>query len=343
MDKRIKWIDYTKAFACLLVCIGHLIQSLQKASIDNNIVITSLINWLIYIFHMPLFIALSGTLYQKKKKEFSWKQYKIFVVNKIINLAIPYFFFYLLYLGINICFSNSVNTPKGIEELIGIFNNPMSPYWFLYALLSVFLIIPVIEKLFNNDKKIIFILLSVLKIISIFINIPIYFIKSIMSYGVYFYLGTFIDCDDRRKINKYKLFLYEIFYLLITIIIYLKIDVLNNIAIEIIKVPLAIIQIMIIIELFKQIEKNIVFDTFKKYTFQIFVLHTIFAAGIRIILLKFGITYYFAHFIIGIVVSIYIPVLIGILSEKLVYTDFFFYPIKTLNIIKERKNERKKA
>ena len=66
--KRIEWIDYLKAFACFLVVIGHLIQSLQKANIDNYIVITNFINWFIYLFHMPLFMCMSGFLYCKTKK-----------------------------------------------------------------------------------------------------------------------------------------------------------------------------------------------------------------------------------------------------------------------------------
>ena len=48
-NKRIEWIDYLKAFACLLVVIGHLIQSLQKAGIDNYEGLTSFINYFIYL------------------------------------------------------------------------------------------------------------------------------------------------------------------------------------------------------------------------------------------------------------------------------------------------------
>ena len=33
--ERILWIDYVKVFACILVVLGHLIQSLQKSNIDN--------------------------------------------------------------------------------------------------------------------------------------------------------------------------------------------------------------------------------------------------------------------------------------------------------------------
>lgn len=58
-NKRIKWIDYLKGFACFLVVCGHLIQSFQKANIDMHLDITNFINWYIYLFHMPLFMCMS--------------------------------------------------------------------------------------------------------------------------------------------------------------------------------------------------------------------------------------------------------------------------------------------
>lgn len=68
--ERILWIDYVKVFACILVVLGHLIQSLQKSNIDNFENITSFINWFIYLFHMPLFFVASGYLYELKKRIF---------------------------------------------------------------------------------------------------------------------------------------------------------------------------------------------------------------------------------------------------------------------------------
>ena len=126
-------------------------MSLQECGVDNYKNITTYIIWFIYLFHMPLFMCLSGFLYLKNKKEFSWQNYKKFEVKKIINLMIPYIIFYLIFVGINIIFSNSVNTPRGMNEIIGIFNKPMAPYWFLYALMSIFLIVPLIEKICKNN------------------------------------------------------------------------------------------------------------------------------------------------------------------------------------------------
>ena len=340
--KRIVWIDYLKVFACILVVIGHLIQSLQKSNIDNYESITSFINWFIYLFHMPLFFAVSGYLYEINKKQFSWKQYKNFVIKKIINLGVPYIVFYLLYVIINMIFASSVNTPKGIEEIIGIINNPMPPYWFLYALLSIFIFIPLLEKTLKENKKIIFIVLIALKIISIFINTKIYLIDSFFENAIYFYFGCILKnarftLKDKNIKSILKNAVLVIMYILVAIIYYKYYNKIKYSIIEVINIAFALFGTLICINLFENIEKCKFFDCLKDYTFQIYLLHTIFAAGFRIILLKCGINNYCIHFVIGLLASIIIPIIIAKLCVKTRYLNFFFYPLKTIKkiIIKE--------
>ena len=334
--QRIEWIDYLKAFACFLVVIGHLIQSLQKANLDNYINISTYINWFIYLFHMPLFMCISGILYFKTKKNFSWDYYRKFEFKKVINLLVPYITFYLLFVGLNVLFSKNVNNPKSIEDILNIFNNPMPPYWFLYALLSIFIIIPIIERILNNNNKLIFIIIIILKILSIYIHTKIYIIDSFMSYAIYFYLGTFINVNIKfSKIKSYYISIFSIIIYVIMSIIYYNSEF-NYGVCKLIDIIFAIIGILICINIFKEIKVCKVLDTFKKYTFQIYLTHTIFAAGTRIFLLKFGISNYIIHFIIGLIVSIYMPVIMSYISEKIKYTNFFFYPLKTIEEIKER-------
>ena len=53
---------------------------------------------------------------------------------------------------------------------------------------------------------------------------------------------------------------------------------------------------------------------------------------------RFGIKNYYVHFIIGLLISIYIPALVGKISNRIIYTNFFFYPLKTIQILKEKNN-----
>lgn len=333
--KRIEWVDYLKAFACLLVVLGHLIQSLQKAELDGFENITGFIERSIYLFHMPLFMCMSGFLYNRTRKDFTAKSYGVFVLKKTINLGVPYFTFYCIFLSLNILFSSSVNTARSKSDFLSMFNNPMPPYWFLYALLSIFICVPLIEKIFNNNKYITLAFLAGLKIISLFSLTPVYFINSVMSYGLYFYIGCFINDDKQTSLPKCVAG--ATVWSIASVLLYLYRDGIEAHLLAFIKIIFAITAIIILTQIFRRIKKSAVLDTFKKYTFQIFVMHTIFAAGIRILLLKAGVENYAVHFIAGIIFSVYAPVIVSMISDKIVYTNFFFYPLKTTEQIKKGK------
>ena len=329
MNNRVTWVDNSKAFACFLVVLGHLLMSLRP--IDKNSTITEFIIWFIYLFHMPLFMCLSGYIYKRFSNINTIKDYKKFEIKKIINLIVPYLTFYSITMTFNMLFSNSVNNPKGIKEWLGIFNNPISPYWFIYALLSIFIFVPLLEKMFK-DKKNVLLLFLILNITRMFFSTKIYFIDAIMSNGIYFYLGCFIN---DRTIKKSILFILIVLYLFISLPIYMYVYGKCEIIYNFLYLLMGLLGTTLIIEMFKVTKNSKILDTFKNYTFQIFLMHTIFAAGIRIIMYKLGVSNYSVHFIIGILASIYIPVLISIISNKIRFTNFFFFPLKTIEEYKK--------
>ncbi len=331
--KRINWIDDMKAFTCFLVVLGHLLQSLLKAKIvpEENEIIIEFVIWFIYLFHMPLFIAISGYLYYITKNKFSWKNYKTFELKKIMNLLIPYIVFYVLYMLLNTIFASSVNEAIGIKGWMGMLNNPISPYWFLYALLSIFLVYPLIEKICKENKFIVFIVFCILKIIAMFVDTNIYIIDSIMSYGIYFSIGTILF--DKKKSKKLSILLMSMLYIVISILVYIFVK--NSYINKILNICFAIVGILIMINLFNDSYKSKILDSFKKYTFQIFLLHTFFSAGVRILLLKMGINSFLIHLIIETFTGIYFPVLVSVISEKMKFTQIVFYPIKTIKDFKK--------
>lgn len=333
--KRIDWIDYMKAFTCFLVVLGHLLQSLLKAKIVpiGSVNIIEFVIWFIYLFHMPLFMAISGYLYFITKKEFSWTNYKKFEFKKIINLFVPYIVFYVLYMLLNTIFSSSVNETIGMDGWLGIINNPISPYWFLYALLSIFLVYPLIEKICKENKYIIFVLFGILKILAVFVKTNIYAIDSIMSYGIYFSIGTILF--DKKKCKKLLTLFVSIFYVSMSLLVYTCVK--NSYINKVLSMCFAVVEIWIMPNVFKSDYTLKILDTFKKYTFQIFLLHTFFSAGIRIVLLKIGIDNFLIHLLTGVVAGIYLPVVVSIISEKIKITQIVFYPIKTIDELREVK------
>lgn len=339
------WIDYTKMFACILVVIGHLLQGLNKANIQWNETLYSYIDRFIYIFHMPLFMCLSGYLYKKYTKINSWGEYFTFLKKKLINLGIPYLVFYLAYVLINMLFSSSVNSQKGVDDILNILTNPMPPFWFLYALFFIFLVTPLLEKLVRNNKVLIFIIAILLHIANIFFKTGIYAIDIVAEYLIYFYLGALL-VDKVTKTKKFKTAIIISVLFIILGLSYCFItneQIISNKVMQIIKIMLAILGTIATIQMFKNItdyiNKNKVLNIIAENTMPIYLMHTTFSAGIRIVLLKLRITNFYLHFLFGLVFGILGPIVVAIILEKIKYGNVILYPLKTIKEIKEEKYE----
>lgn len=83
MNNRNYFIDYVKGILALLVVLGHVIILRYTYSDYWN----SYSTWLIYSFHMPLFIAISGYLTGKDINIISYKQ---FIKKKAQRLLYPW-------------------------------------------------------------------------------------------------------------------------------------------------------------------------------------------------------------------------------------------------------------
>ena len=82
-------VDWLKSFAIVLVVLGHAIQFSQVKSFDANILFH-----LIYSFHMPLFMFVSGYLIKGDKTiGFLWKQFRMLVVPFLVWMILYSFYF----------------------------------------------------------------------------------------------------------------------------------------------------------------------------------------------------------------------------------------------------------
>ncbi len=130
-----------------------------------------------------------------------------------------------------------------------------------------------------------------------------------------------------------------IIYVFLALILYKCKDIIYANLLDSIEILFVISGILICVNCFRNIQKSKLLDTFIEYTFPIYLTHTIFATGIWIILLKIGVTNYWIHLIIGLFASVYIPVMMTMISNKIKYANFFFYPVKTVNELRERKDK----
>lgn len=145
--KRLKYIDFIKGIAIMLVVFGHIPHK------ENN----HFVIW-IYSFHIPLFFILSGYLISYRKNNYSFK--------KLFNTLI-YPYFTLSFLSISFSFILSIiankkfiDLPIAIQKTI--FLDGYSTLWFLPSLFLAETIFHLVKKFFSKKEFIFYIIILVL-------------------------------------------------------------------------------------------------------------------------------------------------------------------------------------
>lgn len=326
-NEREIWIDNVKVIACTLVLLGHFFQSMIAANLLPANDLYKWFNQTIYYFHVPLFFICSGYLYQKLSRVnniHSWVQN---IFKKALNLGVPYFTFSLITWLMKTVFSDSTNSGiGGLWETL--FLQPTGAYWYLYALFLLFLITPTFK---NNRMTFIGLVLALMfKILSIIAGgFGVYAISYVLKNEIWFVIGMCLNVIDFKKlIDKIKIpITMGITFLILSILIYF-LNYKNGIVGFLLGL-LACGSIIIGIEIiYKNKKQSVLFGILAKYTMPIFLMHTLFAAMIRIVLMKIGIYNIILHVVLGIGISYVGPMIAAYIMKKSKWLEFFIYPGK---------------
>ena len=149
---KIDWLAVLQGVSMLLVVIGHVM--LTNVSDDPTTPIASKIQNVIYSFHMPWFVFISGWLFYFTciRKE---KTYKDVVIAKTERLGIPFLAFTLMATILKSAFPSLMHRPVTIQELIDTFfffrSNPLGEMWFIIVLFELMLLYP-LYRYFSQNK-----------------------------------------------------------------------------------------------------------------------------------------------------------------------------------------------
>lgn len=335
---RYYWIDNIKFAACALVVLGHFYMSMVQSKIlPDNSVYNFLIQT-VYTFHVPLFFICSGFLYQKSNKVHSLKSWSHNIADKLLNLGVPYFTFSIITFLFKTIFSDYVNTQEG-NLLNSLFINPISPYWYLYVLFFLFLLVPCVDS--KKQANILLAVAVAAKIITIVVydsHFKMPYIFSLASRFIWFAIGIWLAVYEIEfKTNKNKIIMAVSFItaVSISIVFYQEYN-----SLESIKTVIGILFITAIVILSQTIDNKFINKLsfkFSEYFMPVYLTHTIFSAGIRSILFKLGITNTVAHIIFGVIAGFIFPVLVYMIAKRIPILQFFFYPKKA---IKRKKQPR---
>lgn len=313
-------VDMAKGVGIILVVYGHCLRGLISAGVvpqDSPIIIT---DYIIYTFHMPLFFVASGFFFEKSLQ----RSNRDFWRKQLNNILYPYFFWSLLCGFIQIILSGSAatNSRMTASRLSEILWNPISPFWFLYALFFCY----AISLLLKSISIIVRIITGLLIFITSF-----YVAKNVFSdifYGfTYFSLGILIQKKKLVDLIPARcgtsLVLVIMFFVTAFVSYYLRIP-------ERMPFIAAIMGIIATVTICRMMEykssSNPILKTLSvlgQYSMSIYVMHIIVIVSVRTVLVKF--------FMVKSIPTIMIPaILCGLFFPYLVQRILIYLNINNL-------------
>lgn len=320
---REKWVDDVKVIACILVVLGHFFQSMTKANILPENDLYKWFNTTIYYFHVPLFFICSGYLYQKYSKVNSVSSWCKNVAKKALALGVPYLTFSTATWLLKTVFADSVN-----KQADGLFStlvvNPSAPYWYLYALFFIFLVTPTFSSVKSAAVGLIVALAA--KVLILTGGYSVYAVSTVLSNEIWFVIGMSIcSFNVQLKGRKIQGTIFGLLFVILSIVVYTA--KISGSAISFAIGLLACVAVIMMVAGFEE-KFGRGMKLLAKYTMPIFLMHTLFAAPLRSILMKIGIENAVIHVVLGLGISFAGPIIAAWIMKKTKWLEFFLYPNK---------------
>ena len=331
--QRETWVDNVKSFACLMVVLGHLSQSMVRSGIASP---DDLYGWFqatIYTFHVPLFFICSGYLYQRNARANFPGVWRRNVKKKLLALGVPYVAFTLITLGMKLLASDDVNIPAP-DPLATLLLSPTSPYWFLYTLFLLFLLIPTAKDEAQSACMLAFaFLLKVFSLLGTGEDLP-FAVTSIMGNGVWFVAGMCLRTLGWVERLGGRSAVFGLAFLPLSIVAYVR--GFGSWASFAVGSLACICVVSSALTYSLRGDQPRLLSLCARNLFPVFLMHTIFAAGARIILLKMGLVDLGVQLVFGLLASIGGPVVTMAAMEKLRPFDFIVYPSRYIKMDGDR-------
>lgn len=318
-------VDRLKGYACFLVLFGHVIMGIRLAGID----IPQVFWWMekfIWSFHVALFLFLSGVVYNVTGEWRGKKTKAGFLLHKLYTLGIPYVTFSVVYILINSVVAN-VNTGFSLADILDIWKTPVAQYWYLYALFFLFCIWTILSGLLNNWQITLFAV--ALGYFIPFCGISISSLELVLYSALAFGIGTFVNFKRITNIPTWSKCII-VFVHLVSGTVLVLFDSIEASIIKELMMLFGIYSSVLLISMLHTIKPFARFlDFVNRYSFQIYLLHTIFTAGIRIVMIKLNVNNWVIHVLVGTIFGLVCSVLVAKLAEKVKLLNAFFFPAKS--------------
>ncbi len=334
---RISWIDDAKGFAALLVIIGHIANSHLKANtFPAYQILMEYVHSFIYMFHMPLFMLLSGFVFYKAYCCYREQKRRNYFL-QLANLAWLYIFFAVALWCAKMLFSAHVVATVSLRDLLYLAIDPIDETWYLYVLFFIYIICYMVEKIKASEEIKLGALLLICfaaEFLPLSLSSPLY---RILHYAFFFYCGVYLAKKPEGFLaKKYSHLGYYIGTVIITVLFFIIGDMAR---IEIVNIAVAFILSMAVVCMFmrqKNDKKGIAtivqrgLNITGVYALEVYLLHTYVITVCRVILPKIGITQFVPNMLLSLLLCVVVPIWVVIILKKIKLHTFIFRPVALL-------------
>lgn len=127
---RLAWLDYAKGIGIILVVFGHVLIGLDTAGAAQDASWLKPTVFYIYSFHMPLFFVLAGYVFRIPVKG----SFSRFLSVNVVGILVPYLIWNVVYAALKSLSPSPVNVPVSLADLPFVILHPVQHFWFLPAL-----------------------------------------------------------------------------------------------------------------------------------------------------------------------------------------------------------------
>lgn len=250
------------------------------------------------------------------------------VAKKALALGVPYATFTTATWVLKKMFSSSVNDQiGGLGDTLLL--HPTAPYWYLYALFFIFLVTPTFSSVKSAAVGLIVALAAKVLILTGG-GYSVYAVSTVLSNEIWFVIGMSIcSFNVQLKGRKIQGTIFGLLFVILSIVVYTA--KISGSAISFAIGLLACVAVIMMVAGFEE-KFGRGMKLLAKYTMPIFLMHTLFAAPLRSILMKIGIENAVIHVVLGLVISFAGPIIAAWIMKKTKWLEFFLRKFTHLNL-----------
>jgi fucose 4-O-acetylase-like acetyltransferase len=310
--------DYARAAGIVLVVYGHVLRGLVSAGLvpSHHWILQS--DYAIYTFHMPLFFVLSGLHVERSLRRGAAG----YLASKLQTIVYPYFLWSLVQGLVLLFASGETNHPFYPSDLVRMFWDPFSQFWFLYALFLCHILIVLTT---THRIRLVCAALVAYAIGSIF---DIGILALSLKFFLFFAAGVLLAGHVRAMVSP-----------LATVPGMLATAVALGVAIYLARphgeynsvwaLPATALGILLVFEFALWMDRfgeSVVLTTLGQASMPIYLVHILAGSGARIVLMHLHVDNLYVQLFAGVICGLAVPLVLYLVVQKLQLEKVFGFP-----------------